>query len=200
MTEDLSWICLISLAVLVILHSLLLMGTIAKIQGGSRQEGAGTRSSPPIGELAPPLEGITGIGVPLPSEAWAGSPRILLFVSPDCPACRELVARWHEEGPKWLGGRWIVICGGSSGACAQLFDRYPLNLPVILDPDREIHRRYRIYGVPRLVGIGADDRIHFVLHPEEAMQVVQILCSDQASPLDRRIRKPWRTVGFEGPP
>ena len=200
MTEDLSWICLISLAVLVILHSLLLMGIIARIQGGSYREIPGGRSGLPIGEPAPSLEEATGFGAPLPSEAWAGSPRLLLFISPECPACKALVEQWRDEWPKWLGGQVMVICRGPSRACVQLFGRHSLNLPVILDPDGEIHRRYRIQGVPSLVGIGADDRIYFTLHPEEAMRVVQLLCPERASPLDRGIGERRRAAGFEGVP
>jgi hypothetical protein len=101
MTEDLSWICLISLAVLVILHSLLLMGIIAKIQGGSRQEGAGTRSSPPIGELAPPLEGITGIGVPSPARRGPAPP---VSFSSSPPIARRAGSLWRDGMRKGRNG------------------------------------------------------------------------------------------------
>lgn len=169
---------LILLWILVILHSLLLMGIVRRIQNGlASGEGFPVRGLEP-GEKAPALEGLVA-GSSDPRE-WAGVPRALLFLSPNCPACAQVLADGLGVLRRLTEDRLALICRGTQEACAQIIARHRRSLPILLDPEGTLYQRYRIAGVPSIVLVGADDRVILTLHPEPLGRMVRAFCPERA--------------------
>jgi len=110
------------------------------------------------GRVAPPfeLEPLTG-GSPVALEALRGRAVVLSFFATYCRACKReipslirLTERFPDEDLKVL-----LIADDSREALAAYIAEAALELPVLLD-DGEVHRDYRVRGLPRMVMIGRD--------------------------------------------
>lgn len=148
-----------ALWVLIILHSLVLLGVVRIVyqlqQNGAISHDAGMSA----GQEAPEFSAVDLKGVPVNSSDFFGHLTALLFVSPDCASCKSIL----EDDMGYLnykaGNNVILICRAGQQACRELAEQYELKLPVIVDEDHQLSDLYRIAGVPMAVLINSDGRI-----------------------------------------
>jgi methylamine dehydrogenase accessory protein MauD len=99
---------------------------------------------PPLGEAVPPAETSDRDGHPV-TIGGPGAPQLLLFVSPECPICREVapslpvVARVGALTP-------YLISDSEEPTAAHEYASLGRGSPVIPGPD--IARTYRVPGTP----------------------------------------------------
>jgi methylamine dehydrogenase accessory protein MauD len=102
---------------------------------------------PPLGEAPQPIEAADLNGRPV-AIGGPGQPQLLLFVSPGCPVCREVlpsVPVVAREGS--LAPRVIVDAGPAEARVA--YDPARLGAPVVAGP--EAAHAYRVPGTPYAV-------------------------------------------------
>ena len=147
----------IALWILVVLQSLVLLGVV-RIVYQLQQNGATSGShGVSLGEEAPAFSAVAISGVPISSTDFAGRLRALLFISPDCPACTEILEDIEYLNHK-AQGNVIVICRASRHqSCTQLVEQYEFTNPIIEDKDAHISQLYRISAVPTAVIIDANN-------------------------------------------
>ena len=99
----------------------------------------------------------------------AGRRSILLFLSPDCRNCEQLAAGIHGIYHK-AEGHLYLICQGARDECLAFLDAQGVraDLPLLLDPEREIGDRFRVLGVPAAVMLDAELRIRSYGSPRGA--------------------------------
>jgi peroxiredoxin/uncharacterized membrane protein YphA (DoxX/SURF4 family) len=125
----------------------------------------GTPAAPPaglpVGLEAPffELPTIHGEMQSLDSYLDLMRPVILVFMSPSCGSCKELVPEliaWHES----LGDRFTILLVSSAKQSrnGEQFAQYG-KLPLLLQKDAEVLRRYEGTGTPSAVLIRADGTI-----------------------------------------
>ncbi len=167
---------------LVILHSLILLGVV-RIVYQLQQTGTPTdRRSLRTGDEAPAFSATDLSGTSIRSTNLAGRPKVLLFVSPNCPGCVEMLEHDTEYLNHKAQGNMIIICQAGREDCIQLAKQYRLNMPIIADEDDQISRLYGISSVPMAVLINANNRIQSYGQPqrEELGEVVEQALEAQA--------------------
>ncbi len=156
-----------ALWILVILHSLLLLGIVRivyQLQQTNKAVGKNNRNS---GKEAPAFSTVDIFGKPINSLNFAGHTTALLFVSPGCPACTTAL----KEDMEYLNykgqGNVIVICSASIEKCTELAGKYGLKVPVVADPDERINRIYEISSVPTIVLLNENNQIQSYGQPHQ---------------------------------
>ncbi|MEK9138709.1 MAG: redoxin domain-containing protein [Bacteroidota bacterium] len=147
-----------ALWILVILHSLVLLGVVGIVYQ-FKQSG----SIPSSAELAPGIEApefsATDLeGIAISSTQYAGRRTVLLFVSPSCRECTDALGDMTYLKRKAQGNA-IVICRAERDECIRLTQQHRLDVPVIADEDNRISLLYRVILVPTAVLISEDARI-----------------------------------------
>lgn len=157
-----------ALWLLVVLHSLILLGVVRMVyqlqQTGVRAGSSHERLEP--GQEAPEFSTVDLYGTPVSSNDFTGRLTALLFVSPDCPTCMTVLEKDMEYLNHKAQGNLVVICRAGREACARLVERYELKMPVVADEDDRISRLYRISSVPMAVLINAENRIQSYGQPQ----------------------------------
>lgn len=104
---------------------------------------------PPLGEAPQPIDALDLDGRPV-SIGGPGASQLLLFVSPGCPVCREVLP---AVGPVARGGVLapVVVTDSMDGAGDPL--RGPIDGPVVVGP--EIASAYAVPGTPYAVVLDA---------------------------------------------
>jgi peroxiredoxin len=148
-----------ALWILVILHSLILLGVV-RIVYQFQQTGVAVGSNGlSSGKEAPAFNAVDLSGAPISSTNFGGRLTALLFVSPSCPSCTTIL----EDDMGYLNhkaqGNVIVICQAGREDCARLAEKYELTVHVVADEDNQISRLYSISSVPTAVLINVDNRI-----------------------------------------
>ena len=131
------------------------------------------RLTPAVGEsVAGPPSGSQdadeeSLGTDLDGREWTlaeleGRPYVLNFWATWCPPCREELPQMQqlaeEFGPK--GVVVLLVNDGETANQARDYLRYhDITLPSIVDPSRELARRYRVQGLPTTVMVGADGEV-----------------------------------------
>lgn len=155
-----------ALWILVILHSLILLGVV-RIVYQLQQTGvaAGSRGLS-SGKEAPQFSAVALSGEPISSTDFVGRLTALLFVSPSCPSCTAIL----EDDMGYLNhkaqGNMIVICRAGREDCARLAEQHRLSMPVVADEDDQISGLYRISTVPTAVLINSNNRIQSYGQPQ----------------------------------
>jgi peroxiredoxin len=158
-----------ALWILVILHSLILLGVVRLVYQ-LQQTGATTGFSQDgrvsAGQEAPEFSAVDLAGAPISSADFAGRLTALLFVSPDCPACTDIL----DDDMAYLNhkahGHLIVICRAEHEDCARLAEQHGLDVPVVADEDDQVSRLYEVAAVPTAVLINAGNRIQSYGQPD----------------------------------
>jgi methylamine dehydrogenase accessory protein MauD len=158
-----------ALWVLVIGQSLILLGLVRafyrlqRVAPGDLSAQA-TMNGGLKGMKAPELYDADVFGEVVDGAKLSGRLRALVFVSPTCASCtvtlEELVALQTKAE-----GNVIVICRSTSDECRMLAEAYKRRVPVIVDEDFEIGKRFQVTKVPSAVLINQDDRIQAYGHP-----------------------------------
>lgn len=106
---------------------------------------------PPLGELPPPLDALDLDGRTI-AIGGPGAAQLLLFVSPGCPICREVlpsvpaVARQGAMSP-------VVVVDDDSEEARRSYRPRRLGAPVAFAP--EVARAYGVPGTPYVVVLDA---------------------------------------------
>lgn len=158
-----------ALWILVILHSLILLGVVRlvyQLQQSGTAAGFSRDGRMSAGQAAPEFSAVNLAGAPISSADFAGRLTALLFVAPDCPACTDIL----DDDMAYLNhkahGHLIVICRAGREACARLAEQHGLDVPVVADEDDQVSRLYGISAVPTAVLINAGNRIQSYGQPD----------------------------------
>ena len=153
-----------ALWILIILHSLILLGLVRVVY--QLQQTGMRAASMESGQEAPAFSAVDLSGTPIKSTDFAGRLKVLLFVSPDCPACTSMLEDDIEFLEHKAQGNVIVICQAGRKDCARLVEQRGINMPIIADVDGEISRLYEISSVPTAVFVNANNRVQSYGKPQ----------------------------------
>lgn len=141
----------------------LLLLALAEIRRLRRRLGAASAAAEPlpVGAPAPPFVAadLAGNRVTEADLVAGGNGAVLVFISPACPACAELLpelSSWQRSLARDL--RIVVVHAGADSALGDLLERHPLS-PLVLDPESEILRSYRAAATPSALTIDPDGRV-----------------------------------------
>ncbi len=143
-------------SLLLLMVMLLSVATIAAACGGEKKDNASTGLAvgPQAGKLAPDftLTSIGGGKVTL--SDLRGKPVLINFWTTWCPACREempyLVSVYKEYSGKGLVMLAVDVNEKSSVVMDFIKDT-GLSLPVLMDSNSDVARRYRVVGYPTTI-------------------------------------------------
>jgi AhpC/TSA family len=96
------------------------------------------------------------------SNLSTGTPTLILFVSPQCPKCGDVME--YTKLLETCATNVILVCTASEYLCRSMQVALPSGLPVFCDADQEIARAYGIYQFPALVVLDARRRIQQYEH------------------------------------
>lgn len=120
------------------------------------------RDGLPIGEIAPPLSGVTSTGERI---AWAQRPerpQLLLFVAPECAPCARILPYAKHLGAaahNQVGLTMLAVVAGQPDAAAQLVEKFALPFPCLAEEGTGTADRYRVRVTPFAFVIGTDGRV-----------------------------------------
>lgn len=115
----------------------------------------------PVGTPAPTfsLPDLNGTSVSLDTLRVGGLPLLLLFTDPTCGPCNEVmrgVSRWERA----FAGRLSIAVLSRGSRDANLAKQHEHGLTnVLIQPDRDIAKAYRVQGTPAAVLVAADGTI-----------------------------------------
>lgn len=147
-----------ALWVLVILHSLVLLGMVRIVYQLQQNGAIGHNTNISAGQKAPTFSATDLMGTPVNSADFADRLTALLFVSPDCSSCNQVLQEDMAYLKHKAHGHVIVVCRAERQACLQLAEQYGLDVPIVADEEEHISHLYRISTVPTTVLIN-DNRI-----------------------------------------
>ena len=165
-----------ALWILVILHSLLLLGVlrlVSRIQPtGALEESneVGLRS----GQIAPRFSAVDLAGNTVGSANFAGHPTALLFVGPKCPSCTATLYEMEALNRK-VQGHVVLICSEKRDACAQLGVDHELDIPIVADEDARIYRLFGISSLPTAVILDEGGRVQSYGQPKRGEEIEEML-------------------------
>ena len=127
--------------------SIVLLLVMLTVVGGCRSTSTPSREAPEEGASAPAFETRLLSGEPLNLAELRGQPVILNFWASWCgPCARELplLDRANSQAVKVIA----INFGESEEDVAAFLAEHPVSLPVALDPDGKVARRYRVSALP----------------------------------------------------
>jgi len=119
--------------------------------------------APKVGSIAPPFELADPSGERVSLEGLRGKPLILNFWATWCPPCRaempDLQAFYERN--REVG---LVVIGIDHGEDAKAVNEFEprITYSVLLDKDKEVSRKYHIFGLPSSFFIDRDGIIRTV--------------------------------------
>jgi hypothetical protein len=96
------------------------------------------------------------------SNLSTGTPTLILFVSPKCPKCGDVME--YAKLLETCATNVILVCIASEYLCRSMQMALPSRLPIFCDADQEIARAYGIYQFPVLVALDARRKIQQYEH------------------------------------
>lgn len=168
--------------VLVIFQSLVLIGLLresvtmrkrlAEMPAGG---GGGKDDRLPLGSKAPDFTTREiKSGRTFRRSDLAGRKSILLFLSPACKTCDYLAAEVHGIYHK-AEGNLYAVCQGEKDECVKFLASHGVDIPVLLDPDREITERFKVFAPPAAIMLDDKVRIRAYGYPKKGEDVEQII-------------------------
>ncbi len=86
---------------------------------------------------------------PVHLRALQGRPKVLIFLSPTCLACKELIPHLNAVArERKKDFHWLIVCYGTMDSCAQFGRLYEVQPPIISDVDNSIGERYIVHSTP----------------------------------------------------
>lgn len=152
------WLSYGALWVIALFQTAVVLGLTRAMHRLMQDENA-TISSPSLeGEPAPDFSVTDLSGRTIDNGDLEGHLTALLFVSPDCSSCSLTLSEMNAIHAK-TSGQLIVFCRSTPERCAQMAATYELDVPVVVDEDLEVSRRFRVAAAPTAVLIDPDGRI-----------------------------------------
>jgi methylamine dehydrogenase accessory protein MauD len=105
---------------------------------------------PPLGEAPEPVEAHDSHGRSVPIGG-PGTPQLLLFVSPGCPVCREVLP--SVEAAARMGSLAPVVVSDTDVPVSEILPGVRAAAPVVVRPD--VAASYRVPGTPFAVVLDA---------------------------------------------
>ena len=109
---------------------------------------------------APELQGITLAGVPYVLPAHPGKPVLVHFWATWCPVCR-----LEQDSIASIAADWPTITIATTSGSAEEVSGYlledGLTMPVLLDENGAIARRWGVQGVPATFIVDGDNHIRY---------------------------------------
>ena len=108
---------------------------------------------------------------------YRGYEMVLMFGSMYCGPCKALLPVLHAFAAD-NRERMIVVLSvdldssSEAGKVLAYYREHGLSLPVFLDQERQLSRRYKVYMLPSLMFVGADGTVHSVLRGPKPRRVV----------------------------
>lgn len=148
------WLLLIIVTTLLLLlyrHiGLAALGTLEGVQ----------RDGLSIGALAPTISGITAIGEDVVWEPRRGLPHLLLFASPDCEPCADVLPDVNRLAAVADGALGILaIVPGPQEDVARLVELYRPSYQCLAEDASGASGRYRVRVTPFAFIVGPDGRV-----------------------------------------
>ncbi len=133
------------------------------------------------GTLAPKFESVDArSGRLVSSEIFAGQGGVLLFLSPDCYACKDLADGLTEPTTSELPPV-VTLCQGRRQPCTRFAKRLGSKIPLIFDDAEDIASLYRVSGSPTAIAIDGDQRIRGYGHPQSVEDLERFVSRNRNS-------------------
>lgn len=159
------WLLMIVEGVLLLLvyrhFGLMSLGTVEGVQ----------RDGLSVGEIAPPMSGVTAQGEQILWSAHPGNAYLLLFATPECRPCANVVPAVSRLAAMRTDVNITLIVGGPQDGAVQLVEKFhpPSCVACFADDGSGAYKRYRVRVTPFAFVVGGDGRIR-----------AKGLCSDPA--------------------
>jgi peroxiredoxin len=100
-------------------------------------------------------------GSPVRLQDFRGQAVVLKFWALGCPACIRALPDLEQAAREFGAGVTILLVNvmDNPGVVRRAVDHYQINLPVLLDTDAAVARRYRVRGFPTYVFISPTGRL-----------------------------------------
>lgn len=148
------YVSFIVLWVVTIILFLLVLGLVRSVYDLRRQV------SVAVGEprRAPHFQAPTLGGTVIDTREIAGSPYALLFVTPDCPSCRQAVT---SLGPvrKRVGSNIVILCNGRPDDAARLARLVDPDVRFALDEGAAVGKAFGVTSSPMTVVVDEEGQI-----------------------------------------
>lgn len=102
------------------------------------------------GSLAPEIEGTDAQAQhPVTLSAFRGRRVVVVFLSPGCVACRQLVPHLRTVARGYRGKlQFLAVCSGAETGCEEFLHGIKLQIPLIFDRDNAIAASYAVQSTP----------------------------------------------------
>lgn len=119
------------------------------------------RDGLPVGEIAPPIRGVTVQGEAFELIPQPGQLYLLTFVSPTCAPCAEILPAIHQVTRVIDEVKVVLVVDGSRERVVQLIERFhpPTAVTCLAEGDTGIYRGYLVRVTPFAFMIGKDGLI-----------------------------------------
>jgi peroxiredoxin len=138
----------------ILLHLEALEGALARL-GAARPHGAGAPHAArpqglPVGAEAPAFELPDLAGQRMSLGAWPGRRMLLIFFSPHCGFCQQMVPDLAALSADGADGRPlpVVITAGDEATNRAWVTEHGVAAPVLLQGETDVAARYQAYGTP----------------------------------------------------
>jgi peroxiredoxin len=106
-------------------------------------------------------------------EDLAGSKHLLLFLSGSCRVCEDLAGELQGAYQK-AAGHLLTIWRGDRAECRRFLERRGIRLPVLLDEDLGLSRKFRVDGSPLAVMLDEQVRVRAYGYPRRGVEVEEL--------------------------
>ncbi len=183
-----------ALWILVIFHSLLLLGVVRMIhqlpqsRGSTESTTASGNGHLSTGDEAPQFSAVGLDDAPVSSDDLASRPAALLFVSPKCPSCVVTLYEMEAISQK-TEGRVIVVCRAARDECAALAKRHGYKFRTVADVDDAISKVFGVTNNPTAVLMDEHSRIESYGYPHRVEEMEELLLKESGVSTDDQTRR-----------
>jgi peroxiredoxin len=177
------WIGLVlTQGILLVLLGLIVLGVLCRV--GSVLEAVEAKlppqrsrvmRGPVVGSQIPPFVAVTADGSAVSSDELSDGPAVLLFVSPHCRPCLNLLAEFADRRNVLAGTALVIITPDPEPIADNVIDAR-----VLVDRDRRISQALGVLDTPSAIAVDAHGR---VVAPIQHVNTVHQLQSLAASTL-----------------
>jgi methylamine dehydrogenase accessory protein MauD len=156
---------LVVLWLLVLFMAFLLLGALRQLgllqlRLGSDPGALVTRSGLDRGTIAPDFTAEPVGGGPATTlSALSAQPRVLVFLSTSCYACKEFLPHIKEVARTRSGWEFVVLCRGDRPSCQAFLKGSDVLAPILLDLDGLISASYEVALTPFVYVLDYERRV-----------------------------------------